>query len=70
MNLNCDMVYSIHVQRLVQVEHTHPIATTITTGQLWEPGQVKSLGTVSQSIISIISGKQKNNTNVLHATCH
>ena len=27
LNLNCDMVYySIHVQRLVQVEHTHPEA--------------------------------------------
>ena len=23
-NLNCDMVYTIHAQRLVQVEHTHP----------------------------------------------
>ena len=22
--LNCDMVYSIHVQHLVQVNHTHP----------------------------------------------
>ena len=24
INLNCDMVYSIHGQRLVQVEHMHP----------------------------------------------
>ena len=24
LNLNCDMVHSIHAQRLVQVEHMHP----------------------------------------------